>query len=175
MAVLIQKVVPADYAYVIHTVNPLNGNRGEIYAEVVLGMGETLVGNYPGRALGFVCRKEDLRVQILSYPGKSVGLYGKGVIFRSDSNGEDLEGFSGAGLYDSYLAEEPECRLLDYRGEKLVADPGFRNDLLRSIAKVGLEVEKVLGSAQDIEGAVADGKFYVVQTRPQVGLSEGDE
>lgn len=170
MAVLIQQVVPADYAFVIHTVNPLTGNRAEIYAEVVLGLGETLVGNYPGRALGFVCRKADLRPELLSYPGKSVGLYGKGVIFRSDSNGEDLEGFAGAGLYESVLAEEPEHRRLDYRGEKLVWDTGFRDELLRAVARIGIEVEKTLGSPQDIEGAVAGGKYYVVQTRPQVGL-----
>jgi alpha-glucan,water dikinase len=171
MAVLVQQVVPADYAYVIHTANPLTGNRGEVYAEVVLGLGETLVGNYPGRALGFVCRKADLALELLSYPGKSLGLYGRGVIFRSDSNGEDLEGFAGAGLYDSFLAEEPEHRLLDYRNEKLVWDPNFRDELLRSIARVGLEVEKALGSPQDIEGAVAGGQLYVVQTRPQVGLA----
>jgi alpha-glucan, water dikinase len=172
MAVLIQQVVEADYAYVIHTVNPLTGNPAEIYAEVVLGLGETLVGNYPGRALGFVCRKSDLSLEILSYPGKSVGLYGKGVIFRSDSNGEDLEGFAGAGLYDSFLAEEPEHRTLDYTHERLLWDEPFRTDLLRSIARIGLEVEKTLGSPQDIEGAVAGGRFHVVQTRPQVGLRE---
>jgi alpha-glucan,water dikinase len=172
MAVLIQQVVPADYAFVIHTANPLTGNRDEIFAEVVLGMGETLVGNYPGRALSFVCRKGDLELEVLSYPGKSVGLYGKGVIFRSDSNGEDLEGFAGAGLYDSFLAEEPEHRLLDYRDEKLVWDVKFRDELLRSIARVGVEVERLLGSAQDIEGAVAGGVVHVVQTRPQVGLRD---
>ncbi|HYT87634.1 MAG TPA: PEP/pyruvate-binding domain-containing protein [Gemmataceae bacterium] len=170
MAVLIQQVVPADYAYVIHTVNPLTRNHEEIYAEVVLGLGETLVGNYPGRALGFVCRKDDLKWDLISYPGKSLGLYGKGVIFRSDSNGEDLEGFAGAGLYDSVLAEEPEHRLLDYRGEQLVWDGAFRDGLLRAVARIGLEVEKVLGRPQDIEGAVAGGVFHVVQTRPQVGL-----
>ena len=169
MAVLIQQVVEADYAYVIHTANPITGNRGEIYAEVVLGLGETLVGNYPGRALGFVCRKADLTMEILSYPGKSLGLYGKGVIFRSDSNGEDLPGYAGAGLYDSFLAEEPEHRVLDYRAEKLVWEKSFRDGLLAAIARIGLEVEKVLGSPQDIEGAVAGGKFHVVQTRPQVG------
>jgi alpha-glucan,water dikinase len=171
MAVLIQQVVEADYAYVIHTVNPVSNQRGEIYVEVVLGMGETLVGNYPGRSLGFICRKADLSLEILSYPGKSLGLYGKGVIFRSDSNGEDLEDYAGAGLYDSVLAEEPIHRLLDYRGEKLVWDPVFRDGLLRSIARIGLEVEEVLGTPQDIEGAVAGGKFYIVQTRPQVGMS----
>ncbi len=171
MAVLIQQVVPADYAYVIHTTNPLTGNAEELYAEVVLGLGETLVGNYPGRALGFLCRKSDMRIELLSYPGKSLGLYGKGVIFRSDSNGEDLEDFAGAGLYDSFLAEEPEHRLLDYGKEKLVWDRNFRDELLRSIARVGLEVEKILGTPQDIEGASAGGRFHVVQTRPQVGLS----
>jgi alpha-glucan,water dikinase len=171
MAVLIQQVVEANYAFVIHTVNPLTGNRDEIFAEVVLGLGETLVGNYPGRALGFVCRKSDQAVQLVSYPSKSVGLYGRGVIFRSDSNGEDLEGFAGAGLYDSFLAEEPEHRTLNYSKEPLVWDGRFRDDLLRSIARIGIEVEKLLGSPQDIEGAVSGGKFYVVQTRPQVGLS----
>ena len=170
MAVLIQQVVPADYAFVIHTANPFTGDPAELYAEVVLGMGETLVGNYPGRSLGFVCRKADLSLEVLAYPGKSIGLYGKGVIFRSDSNGEDLEDFAGAGLYDSFLAEEPEHRLLDYTAEKLVWDPRFRDDLLRSIARIGIDVEKVLGPAQDVEGAVAGGSLYVVQTRPQVGL-----
>jgi alpha-glucan,water dikinase len=174
MAVLIQEVVPAEYAFVIHTANPLTGARDEILAEIVLGLGETLVGNYPGRALGFLCRKSTLQPQMLSYPSKSIGLYGKGVIFRSDSNGEDLPGFAGAGLYDSFLAEEPEQRRLDYRGEKLVWDARFRDELLRGIARIGVEVERLLGSAQDIEGAVAGGQFYVVQTRPQVGLREDD-
>jgi len=169
MAVLIQQLVEADYAFVIHTANPLTGNRQEIYAEVVLGLGETLVGNYPGRALGFVCRKDGLSLQIVSYPGKSVGLFGTGVIFRSD--GEDLEGFAGAGLYDSFLATEPEHRSLDYTGEPLIQDGGFRENLLRSIARIGLEVEGVQGSPQDVEGAVAGGQFCVVQTRPQVGLT----
>jgi alpha-glucan,water dikinase len=173
MAVLIQQVVEADYAYVIHTANPLTGDRGELYAEVVLGLGETLVGNYPGRALGFVCRKSDLALTVVSYPGKSVGLYGRGVIFRSDSNGEDLEDFAGAGLYDSFLAAEPGHRVLDYSREKLVWDGGFRDDLLRSVARVGIEVERLVGAPQDVEGAVAGGRYHVVQTRPQVGLRAG--
>ncbi|MFO0926218.1 MAG: PEP/pyruvate-binding domain-containing protein [Gemmataceae bacterium] len=171
MAVLIQQLVEADYAFVIHTANPLTGNRAEIFAEVVLGLGETLVGNYPGRALGFVCRKDDLSVQVVSYPSKSVGLYGTGVIFRSDSDGEDLEGFAGAGLYDSFPAMDPEHRVIDYLNNPLIRDGAFRDQLLRSIARVGLEVEAAQGSPQDVEGAVAGGRFYVVQTRPQVGLT----
>jgi alpha-glucan, water dikinase len=172
MAVLIQEVVPADYAFVIHTVNPSTGNQNELFAEVVLGLGETLVGNYPGRALSFVWNKTARKAAILSYPGKSIGLYGSGLIFRSDSNGEDLEGYAGAGLYDSVLLDKPREAALDYTQERLIWDQAFREGMAAKIAQIGLEGESACGSAQDVEGAVAQGKFYVVQTRPQVGLTE---
>jgi alpha-glucan,water dikinase len=168
--VLIQQVVPADYAFVIHTVNPTNGNADELFAEVVLGLGETLVGNYPGRALSFVWNKQSQQMSLLSFPGKSIGLYSDGLIFRSDSNGEDLAGFAGAGLYDSVLLKSPRKVDLDYTCEPLVWDEAFRQNLAAAIARIGLEVERTSGSPQDIEGAVAGGKYYVVQTRPQVGL-----
>ncbi|KAL2344367.1 hypothetical protein Fmac_005652 [Flemingia macrophylla] len=102
MAVLVQEVINADYAFVIHTTNPSSGDSSEIYAEVVKGLGETLVGAYPGRALSFICKKRDLNSpQVLGYPSKPVGLFiRRSIIFRSDSNGEDLEGYAGAGLYD---------------------------------------------------------------------------
>lgn len=48
------QVVAAEYAFVVHTANPLTGKRGEVFGEVVLGMGEALVGNFPGRALSFI-------------------------------------------------------------------------------------------------------------------------
>jgi alpha-glucan,water dikinase len=172
MAVLIQQVVPADYAFVIHTVNPSTGNKNELFAEAVLGLGETLVGNYPGRALSFVLDKTAQKASILSYPSKSIGLYGGGSIFRSDSNGEDLEGYAGAGLYDSVLLDQPREAALDYSEERLIWDQNFREDLAAKIAKIGLEVERACASPEDVEGAVAQGKFYVVQTRPQVGLRE---
>ncbi len=47
-------------------------------------------------------------VQVLGYPSKRVGLFIKqSIIFRSDSNGEDLEGYAGAGLYDRYNDQQP--------------------------------------------------------------------
>ena len=47
------QVVPAQYAFVAHTANPISKQKGETFGEVVVGMGEALVGNYPGRALSF--------------------------------------------------------------------------------------------------------------------------
>ena len=170
MAVLIQGVVEAEFAFVIHTVNPFSGNRDEVYAEVVLGLGETLVGNYPGRALSFVCPKKGGTPTLLAYPSKSIGLFGGGLIFRSDSNAEDLEGYAGAGLYDSVLLAEPREVTLDYTQQALVWNVAKRADLLSKVARIGETVEAAFGAPQDIEGAFSGGEFFVVQTRPQVGL-----
>jgi hypothetical protein len=46
---------------VIHTANPTNGDAGEIYVELVRGLGEAIVsGTVPGAALTFVARKDDI-------------------------------------------------------------------------------------------------------------------
>jgi alpha-glucan, water dikinase len=173
MAVLCQKVIDADYAFVIHTTNPLTGDKNEIYAECVVGLGETLVGNAPGQALGFTVRKDqdlDSVVPIVrSYPSKATALVGGQYIFRSDSNAEDLDGFAGAGLHDSIPIVENEVVDIDYSTERLMSDDEFRVNLMRAIAKVGVEVEDAMGgSPQDIEGVYKDGELTVVQSRPQI-------
>lgn len=173
MAVLCQRIVDADYAFVIHTTNPLTNDSNEIYAEAVVGLGETLVGNAPGQALGFTVRKDQdldtVEPIVRSYPSKATALFGGDFIFRSDSNAEDLDGFAGAGLHDSIPLSENEKIHIDYSVEKLMTDDEFRVFLMRSIAKIGVEVEEIMGgAAQDIEGCFKDGEFYVVQSRPQV-------
>ncbi|MBF0506831.1 MAG: hypothetical protein HQL09_08340 [Nitrospirae bacterium] len=173
MSVLIQTVVETNYSFVIHTVNPFTNNKDEIYAEVALGLGEALAANYPGRALSFTCQKGTQETRLLSLPGKSVGLFGGGLIFRSDSNGEDLAGYAGAGLYDSFMLPQPTRVTLNYVDEALVWDENFRNGLLIKIADIGTSVENALATPQDIEGAYSNGQYYVVQTRPQAGLENG--
>lgn len=71
MAILIQNIIPADYAFVIHTKNPITNNTNEIYAEVVVGLGETLVGTYEGQALSFTYNKSKLSFFLL----KNIYLY----------------------------------------------------------------------------------------------------
>ncbi|GKC75883.1 alpha-glucan water dikinase 1, chloroplastic isoform X1 [Tanacetum coccineum] len=170
MAVLVQEVINADYAFVIHTTNPSSGDSSEIYAEVVMGLGETLVGAYPGRALSFISKKDNLdSPKVLGYPSKPIGLFiRRSIIFRSDSNGEDLEGYAGAGLYDSVPMDEEDKVILDYSSDPLITDANFQKSILSSIARAGDSIEKLYGSAQDIEGVVRHGKIYVVQTRPQM-------
>ncbi|XLU19881.1 hypothetical protein S245_055947 [Arachis hypogaea] len=93
MAVLVQEVINADYAFVIHTTNPSSGDTSEIYTE------------------------------ILGYPSKPVGLFiRRSIIFRYDSNGEDLEGYAGAGLYD-------RCSVLVMQRGKAFYDFQFNNTI----------------------------------------------
>ena len=185
MSVLVQPVVDADYAFVIHTVNPSSNDKRELYAEVVMGLGEALVGNYPGRALAFSVKKATAAQvksgkkyiangsspQILGFPSKSVMLKipRSTIIFRSDSNGEDLEGYAGAGLYESVTMDKEKQLHADYSMDPLVWDTAFQQELLTKIAEAGVAIEAALdGVPQDIEGVVKDGEIYVVQTRPQV-------
>jgi alpha-glucan,water dikinase len=174
MAVLIQEIVNAEYAFVIHTVNPVTGATDEVFAEVVPGLGETLVGNHPGRALSFTCKKDGgtpaATLKVAGYPSKGLALYGEGLIFRSDSNVEDLSGFAGAGLYDSIAMRAPREVLPDYSTMPLLRDAPLRNEILSKIRDIGVVVESAFGCPQDIEGAYAHGRYYVVQSRPQVGI-----
>jgi alpha-glucan,water dikinase len=130
VSVLVQRVLPAQYAWVLHTACPLTARRGAIFGEVVLGLGESLVANHPGRPLSFQDRPDGSATELLVLPSKRTGLFLPGtgqylpppaagdggdegavsaaaaaavpaaLIARSDTSGEDLDGYAGAGLYD---------------------------------------------------------------------------
>jgi len=168
MSVLCQKIIPAEYAYVIHTKNPTNNDENEVFAEVVCGMGETLVGAYEGQSLSFSFNKKNNSYDIKSYPNKGISLRNSGFIFRSDSNTEDLEGFSGAGLFDSVpMVKDSEVEMV-YNNDKIFKDKNFVENLIKKIGQLGMGVEKMYGIPQDIEGVYYKGDLYIVQTRPQV-------
>eukprot|EP00930_Biecheleria_cincta_P036068 TRINITY_DN24767_c0_g2_i1.p1 TRINITY_DN24767_c0_g2~~TRINITY_DN24767_c0_g2_i1.p1 ORF type:complete len:241 (+),score=48.50 TRINITY_DN24767_c0_g2_i1:60-725(+) len=168
MSVLFQQLVLAEYRFVLHTVHP-TGDPSDLYGEVVVGLGEVLVGNYEGRGLSFVAPRNGSKAPcITTLPSKQVALSSTGLIFRSDSNAEDLEDFAGAGLFDSVPVTETSERIVEYRSEKLVQDQAFQQEFLHSLSKLAMAVEAAAGGLpQDIEGCYADGQFFVVQTRPQ--------
>jgi alpha-glucan,water dikinase len=174
LAVLVQPVVPAAYAFVIHTQSPLPGaKKDEQLVELCVGLGESLVSNTPGRALSASVGPGDQPSVVHVFPSKPDGVFtpeSGTFIFRSDSNGEDLEGFAGAGLYDSITVEACTHSSVSYTNEPLFFDASFRESLLRRLYELGRVVEaNFSGAPQDIEGAVhTDGSIVVTQSRPQV-------
>ena len=105
------------------------------------------------------------RFVVNSYPNKPIELVTDcGFIFRSDSNSEDLPGFAGAGLFDSYAIEDETKQRVSYCTDQLATDQGFKAEFMKSVSKIGELIEEVYeGDPQDIEGAYSeDGKYYVV-------------
>lgn len=190
MAVLCQRIQRARYAFVLHTANPQtqtqtsslgndgNGEEDELYGELVQGLGESLVGNYPGRALSWTFGRQSGKITVKSFFAKleKVVVQKEGLIFRSDSNGEDLEGFAGAGLFDSVCSVETPRLATRYRDEPCVCDDTARNELLSRISRSGLVIEAAFSHTPvDVEGVVLEGdgglnslEIVIVQSRPQV-------
>ena len=171
VAVLLMELVDAEFAFVVHTANPVTGDADEIFGEICVGLGETLVGNDAGSALGFTVSKTTGEVTLRSLPSKLCGHFapsGGTVIARSDSNGEDLENFAGAGLYDSITAEPTEERVVDYTASSIVWNSLAREAMIRRISDIAKSVESYRGSPQDIEGAVVGDRIVLLQTRAQI-------
>ena len=145
MAVLIQQMIEPDYSFVLHTRNPINQNPREVYAEIAVGLGETLVSaSSRGTPYRMVCDKESGSTTILAFANFSRALCG-------GPNGKVQ-------------------KTVDYSSIALSRDAEARRRLGERLAKVGRFVENAFKKPQDVEGAVQGDKIYLVQSRPQQGL-----
>lgn len=147
MAVLIQPMLEPDYAFVMHTADPVTGQLGRVKIELVVGLGETLVSSTE---------------QGLPY---SVGV---------DFCGSNLE-ISSLSDYSSALVYDENEGVLQQRVDYSKVGLSNRRDfekLIISLAKVAEKIENAFGEPQDVEGVICKGDIYVVQSRPQVLLKD---
>ena len=146
IAVLIQRMLSPDLSFVLHTVNPLDGNPRELYAEVAAGLGETLAsGAMRGAPYRFLCDKESGTLRTLAFANFS----------------QALRPAAAGGI--------SRCTL-DYSLIPLSCDAEARKELGARLARIGRQVEEALQGPQDIEGAVVGKDIYLVQARPQQGV-----
>merc|ERR1739848_151529 len=133
MAVLVRKMVDADYAFVLHTADPIldQGNEKYVYAEVAPGLGETLAAGTQGTPYRLRVEKASGQVEILA--------------FANFSKSEGSEGF------------------VDYSKDPFTKDPQSLIELGRDLCALGQQLEGEFGDPQDIEGAQSDGSIHVVQ------------
>jgi len=148
MAVLIQEMIVPDYSFIVHTVNPVSKNPHEIYAELALGLGETLAsGRMPGTPFQLIFDKRTGSVSMLSFASFSSALL------------PDRKG----GLTQ---------KTLNYSTIDLSIDKLVRTKVGKIIGMVGKFVENAFGLPQDIEGLISGDAVYLVQSRPQQGLKK---
>lgn len=146
MAVLVQQLVNPEYSFVLHTVNPVTGDPGEIYGELVVGLGETLASAaVAGSPYRLTCGKASGSARVLAFAN-----------FSHASHPAPERG----------LTRE----VLDYSKVELSRRLGALEEFGSRLVKIGSLIERAFNGPQDIEGAIARGNVYLVQARPQQGL-----
>ena len=143
LAVIVQRMVAADVAGVMFTANPVTGARDETIVEASAGLGEALVSGLVTPD-HFVLRNTRHRWQIVE---------------RQQGRREvEVRPRAGGGV--EQVAAGAASR------------PALPDAVLLQLARMGASIAKHFGRPQDIEWAWADGKLYVLQSRPITALPE---
>ena len=142
MGVVVQIMVPADVAGILFTANPATGERGEMVVNASFGLGEAVVGGQVTPDTFIVDRST------LKPKETTLGTKERQVV---------ADGNRGTRLVEVDA---------DERGTSSLAE-----EVLTELAGLAARVEEHFGGQpQDIEWAVADGKLWLLQSRPITNL-----
>ncbi|WP_321416465.1 PEP/pyruvate-binding domain-containing protein [uncultured Methanomethylovorans sp.] len=140
MAVVIQELVPASAAGIMFTANPITGAYDQITINAVWGLGEAICGG--------LVTPDMVGVDKLS-----------GKVTEQQINSKDvMTVLARTGTY-----EEPvpaDLRTKAVLNQKQAAE----------LAQIGMQVEELYGQPMDIEWALENNRFVVLQARPITAL-----
>ena len=149
MSVIIMQMTEPDFCYVIHTINPINGNKNEVYIELAIGLGETLAqSNQKGAPYRLIYNRNDKSLNILNLSSYCYEMERK----------------------------TSQMKLIEYRNEDLTKSEEFINNVGKRLGKIGIMIEENFSQekvGQDIEGNYMkisgdNDNYYIVQTRPEI-------
>jgi pyruvate,water dikinase len=141
MAVLIQEMIPAEISGVMFTANVVNSNRDEMLINATWGLGETLVS---GKVIPdtYIVAKNPLRVVQQEKGTKEV------------TSAAHISDNGVRTVISRTPREKQNVFTLD-------------DQTLGMLARLGLEIEREMGSPQDIEWCIkSDSEIIVLQSRP---------
>ncbi len=142
MAVVVQIMVPADVAGILFTANPATGERSDMIMNASFGLGEAVVGGQVTPDTFIVDRAS------LTVTETVIGAKEQKIVSDGDQ---------GTRLVDIDEGQRDQASMSD--------------DLLAELAGLATDVEAHFdGLPQDIEWAVADGKLWLLQSRPITNL-----
>jgi pyruvate, water dikinase len=136
MAVVVQRMVEADVAGVLFTCDPVHKRHDRMVVEAVLGLGEAVVSGH---------------VTPDHYVLKRDGRVKKAHVHTQP--------YAIVSLPEGGVTERPLSA--EEGGAQKVGE-----DLLAELARIGDDLERRLGTPQDIEWAVQRGEIFVLQARP---------
>jgi phosphoenolpyruvate synthase/pyruvate phosphate dikinase len=148
LAVVVQRMVPADVAGVMFTANPVSGARDELVIDASPGLGEAVVSG--------MVTPDHLIVNKRSRRVKEQQLGRREVIIRPKTGG-GTEQVSST--------------------QEITHAAALPLQAIRKLSRLGTEIERHYGHPQDIEWAWMQdgskvGKFLILQARPMTALPE---
>ncbi|WP_233561981.1 PEP/pyruvate-binding domain-containing protein [Sorangium cellulosum] len=146
IAVVVQRMVPADFAGVLFTVDPVAQRADRMLLEVAPGLGEAIVS---GHTTGDVYR---LRRAPFAGPAE----------LRPDGpdGAPDPAGAGDVAIEDRDLRE--------------AGRPAPSDAVVLDLGRLGLRLESHFGCPQDVEFAIAGGSIHLLQSRPITTLGAAE-
>ncbi len=142
LAVVVQTLVPAEAAGILFTANPVNGRRDQALISASWGLGDAVVGG--------LVTPDALTV------AKDSGV----VVERQTAEKQMMTVCLNGGTEEQPVPVELQrARVLD-------------DDAAAELVRLGVQIEQLFGMPMDIEWALADGAFRIVQARPITALPE---
>lgn len=142
LAVVVQLLVPAEAAGVMFTADPVTGARDQATINAAWGLGEAVVGG--------LVTPDSLTVD------KATGR----VLARETADKQVM-----TVRVDGGTEEQPVP-------EPLRDAPVLDDRQAAELVRLGVQIEELYGMPMDVEWALADGRFAIVQARPITALPE---
>ncbi|MFC1858902.1 PEP/pyruvate-binding domain-containing protein [Thermodesulfobacteriota bacterium] len=147
MAVVVQEMIHSEVSGVTFTANPVTGSQDEIVTESSWGMGAAIVD---GRVTPdhYVVEREGFKLREKRIADKRF-------------------------MVPSRLEEGSATRLQEVphgMRQKETLSP----DLIRTVTHWAVKAEEHFGKPQDVEWAITDGQFYMLQSRPITVMGQED-
>jgi rifampicin phosphotransferase len=144
MAVVVQKLVPADVAGVLFTANPQTGSKAEMLIEASWGLGEAVVSG--------LVQPDVLRID-----------RNTGRVFHARIADKQIMIPPGADHHEEVPVEADRRRV-----------PCLKSPDVLELWKLGVKAADHFQGPQDIEWALHDGKLYLLQSRPITTLEDAE-
>ncbi len=142
LAVVVQQLIPADVAGILFTANPISGDRNQIVINAAWGLGEAIVGGHVTPDT-FIVNKQTGALESQEIADKEMMTVRLPAGTREDPAPSDKR--SQAALTESQAIE---------------------------LSKLGMRIEQLYRQPMDVEWALQDGHFFILQARPITALPE---
>ncbi|XP_066256626.1 rifampicin phosphotransferase-like [Euwallacea similis] len=156
MAVVIQKMVPAEVAGVLFTWHPTTSNPSQMVVTSNFGLGESVVSGLSDPDTFILKRTYDGKVDLVN---QTIGAKNK--VFT----------LTERGVKEVAMTENYEGNFVFINEKNVKQQWSLTKDQVLALGKVGVALEQVFGDPQDIEWAFYKGSLYLLQSRPITTLS----